>query len=727
MPVKKCLTKSARAEAHLQDSQSATEVALTQMMETYFVPSSMMPVCQLWVYRLMAQSESIAQFFNEQQPGLEVSLAPLGISDGITQLSPRQVTQLLQAKCAELAADTSAQLPEVLADNIAQLGALVGLDDLAQELLALGVLCNTDHRLRYFAGQLRLPNIAALSRYCAVMLDRPYDIVHAALQRRGGLLSSGLLQLNFPSLLEDVFEFLSSKLHYQLQREDEPISRIFHHLWQPAPFSTLTTAAFSHIELDLMIMRHYLKPALQQQKVGVNILLYGGPGTGKTELSRLMAQELNADLFEVSSEDDDGDPISGQARLRAYRLAQRCLAGSARPMLLFDEAEDVFEQNPFSRSYTECKRWFNRLLEQNTTPCFWLTNNIDNIDPAVIRRFDLVIKVPTLPSQHRAELLLNESVLNFSAEEAAELTEHPALTAAIIQRAVGVMNTIGPVSKPSGLVLEVHPQARSRLNNKQALQHLINNTLQAQGFNVEKPLPKPSLPDTFHLAGCNPNVDIHHLDAGLKMASSARICLYGPSGAGKTAYCQHVAALLNRPLLMITAADVLGRYVGESEQRILALFKQARHENAVILLDEVDSLLLSRSHIQHSWELSMVNTMLQQVEMFDGVLLATTNQLNLLDQAALRRFDLHVHFDYLTPAQAAALLLVYCDKLNLDIPSDATRLFADMRMLTPGDFYSVARQHSFRTIYMAEDFVQALRKQVEHKTGHTAPSRMRLQ
>ena len=95
-----------------------------------------MPVCQLWVYRLMAQSESIAQFFNEQQPGLEVSLAPLGISDDITQLSPRQVTQLLQAKCAELAADTSAQLPEVLADNIAQLGALVGLDDLAQELLA---------------------------------------------------------------------------------------------------------------------------------------------------------------------------------------------------------------------------------------------------------------------------------------------------------------------------------------------------------------------------------------------------------------------------------------------------------------------------------------------------------------------------------------------------------------------------------------------------------------
>lgn len=50
--------------------------------------------------------------------------------------------------------------------------------------------------------------------------------------------------------------------------------------------------------------------------------MHGLAGTGKNELSRLLAQTLNVPLFEVASEDDEGDPLAPEKRLRAYRAGQ---------------------------------------------------------------------------------------------------------------------------------------------------------------------------------------------------------------------------------------------------------------------------------------------------------------------------------------------------------------------------------------------------------------------
>lgn len=99
----------------------------------------------------------------------------------------------------------------------------------------------------------------------------------------------------------------------------------------------------------------------------MNLLCYGPPGTGKTELARSLAQDLGCALFEVSSEDEDGDPIDGPQRLRAFRAAQSFLA-QRRALLLLDEAEDVFSESPCAaapRSRAKpgsTARW-------RTTPC----------------------------------------------------------------------------------------------------------------------------------------------------------------------------------------------------------------------------------------------------------------------------------------------------------------------------------------------------------------------
>ena len=105
----------------------------------------------------------------------------------------------------------------------------------------------------------------------------------------------------------------------------------------------------------------------------------------------------------------------------------------------------------------------------------------------------------------------------------------------------------------------------------------------------------------------------------------------------------------------------------------------------------------------------MVNEMLTQMERFEGVFIASTNLMGGLDPAALRRFDLKVKFDFLKPAQAAALLARYCSGLNLPAPNagELARL-GRLNCLTPGDFAAVVRQSRFRPLADVASMVVAL-------------------
>ncbi len=83
-------------------------------------------------------------------------------------------------------------------------------------------------------------------------------------------------------------------------------------------------------------------------------------------------------------------------------------------------------------------------------------------------------------------------------------------------------------------------------------------------------------------------------------------------------------------------------YVGQSEQNIARMFEQASQEDAVLVLDEADSLLRDRRGVNQSWEVTQVNELLMQMENFDGLFICSTNLMDDLDQASLRRFAIKV-------------------------------------------------------------------------------------
>jgi SpoVK/Ycf46/Vps4 family AAA+-type ATPase len=113
--------------------------------------------------------------------------------------------------------------------------------------------------------------------------------------------------------------------------------------------------------------------------------------------------------------------------------------------------------------------------------------------------------------------------------------------------------------------------------------------------------------------------------------------------------------------------------------------------------------------------------MLTQMESFSGVFVASTNLMEGLDHATLRRFDLKVRFDYLRCEQAHALFLRHCAGLGLPEPTSQqlTRL-AGLKKLTPGDFATVARQNRFHPIRSSGDLLNALEAECAAKNGARA-------
>jgi len=134
-----------------------------------------------------------------------------------------------------------------------------------------------------------------------------------------------------------------------------------------------------------------------------------------------------------------------------------------------------------------------------------------------------------------------------------------------------------------------------------------------------------------------------------------KIIFYGYPGTGKTLSALSIANELNKPVLSLDASKILSMYVGESEKNVRRMFDEYYEiadkikTKPVLLLNEADQFLSTRTTASFSSADKMHNQMqnifLEQLEKFDGILIATTNLLETLDKAFSRRFDYKVKFE----------------------------------------------------------------------------------
>ena len=220
----------------------------------------------------------------------------------------------------------------------------------------------------------------------------------------------------------------------------------------------------------------------------------------------------------------------------------------------------------------------------------------------------------------------------------------------------------------------------------------------------------------------NTSIDWKSALPKLSRAVSGSFCFYGPPGTGKTALAHEIARRLKRPLMIRRGSDFLSKYIGETESRLAATFKEAAQSKSVLLIDEVDGMLFDRKEASKSWELTQVNEFLCLMENFEGLFICSTNAFQWLDPASLRRFSLKCEFSPLKPGQAGRLFDEWCKqsaKAKKDPKKDEARATVErLNKLTPGDYVAaVNRLHLFSEVWSAEDLARQLAEECAAKGG----------
>jgi transitional endoplasmic reticulum ATPase len=591
---------------------------------------------------------------------------------------------------------------------------LLGLSEIDSQLLLFFTYLNSDSELKNIANLAGDLDKKQLIDLLAWVLNAPQKLVTQALNSTSVLHQSGLLKVDKSGSLEleRKVDCLDGLVDLMTNSHNDTQSFIKNYVSQSQP-PELTDADFQHLSTTSEPILKYLT---QNQHKGINVLVYGPPGTGKTQWVKWMASRLQKELYEVSSEDEDGDALGALRRLDRYKLAQRALRQQSNCLLMFDEVEDVFQRSIFSflnmadsrRSSSNSKSWLNKVLEENPVPSFWISNHIDHIDPAYIRRFDWVVEMDIPPRSVRRKLIeRNLKNLPVSVYFKDTLAEHTALSPATLERTTRVVSQSSTKNDVSSQALE------------KTLLDAFNATLQAQGLPKIVFARKESV--SYSLDFLNTDVDLKGIVSGLKIAQQGRFCLYGLPGTGKTAFGHYLAKAIDKPLMIKRASDLLSPYVGLAEKNIAAAFQEAQKENAILQIDEADSFLRSRDLAKQSWEVTQVNELLTQMESFEGIFIASTNLMDNLDAAAMRRFDFKISFKALKNDQAWLFLSQLLAEFKVtDFDENALRLqLKSLHNLTPGDFATVSRKLTFSgQIPNALWIVEALGQECKHKPDY---------
>lgn len=417
----------------------------------------------------------------------------------------------------------------------------------------------------------------------------------------------------------------------------------------------LTAKDFAYVEAAKLATR-LMKQAKHTK--GFNILLYGTPGTGKSSFAQVLAQSAKLNLYPVGV-CNNGEEEKNYRLQQLYRK-QFLLKTVKNTCLLLDEGEDIFSSLETRTSKVE----INNLLENNEVPVIWTTNKIHRMDPAYIRRFTLAVCFDKPPVEMRQKIwnkYLSANKITYTKGDTLALAKKYEVQPSMIAGAAQA--------------------ARMAKGGLPTVQEHLSFMMQALNGGRKNP-EEEKTNIRFYPALIHADMDLQALTTQLTRLGRLNfsLCLYGASGTGKSAYARYLADKLGLEVVQRRASDLISCYVGETEQNIAKAFAQAREDKSLLIFDEADSFLRDRSTAARSWEVSSVNEMLTWMESHPYPFICTTNLMESLDPASLRRFSFKVKYNFLTSQQVKEAFDYF---FGIKIALAET---AGLDKLTPGDF-----------------------------------------
>lgn len=401
---------------------------------------------------------------------------------------------------------------------------------------------------------------------------------------------------------------------------------------------------------------------------GCQILLYGEPGTGKTELARSLARSAGLPAYFIEQ------GRSGEVGQRKAALVVTSSVVGQSGILIADEADDLLNLNRFGDGMQ--KAWINTFFDRSECRMIWITNHIDSMDDSLRRRFDFSVCFPSLGSTERVRFwssILATSPIRrqIPGDFVERASSHYPVNPAGVVRALACAERMPNL--PAQRVVETVLSSHTELMHGRRPGPLPTSTTQFDRESLHTDRRVEALPETLRRFVDQP-----------EKSYAMTLLFWGTPGTGKTEFARELARMTSIPLTEKRASDLLNPFLGLTEKAIRRAFSEAEDKRSLLLFDEADSLLTDRRGARHSWERTMTNEFLASLERFRGIFVATTNFLETLDPACLRRFSWKVEFRPLTQEGKGRLFARYFPSCILT-PSDVKVLRA-IEPLTAGDY-----------------------------------------
>lgn len=528
------------------------------------------------------------------------------------------------------------------------------LDRIEQAILHVLARCAVDEAWRKLLHALPGKAVKPTPLRIAFLAGMRPSEIENRLAGGGRLFRSGLIDFHSDG------ELSANRLLERIAKSNLPPSRLARQLMPPAPRSSLKWSDFDHVGPQSAIAQ-----ALVSADEPASILLYGPPGTGKSEFARLLADTTGKRAVFAGLEDENGSEPSRHERLSHLAILRALVRKDPARLVVMDEADDVLRLSTVVDRGFRSKLFLNRLIEEAERPTIWILNDPECLERSLIRRMSLAIEFPVPPRSVRRRIVERHaqgSCLGLSGAHVDRLASLPAAPA-VIGNALASAKAAGGGADEAIIIGEALVEAISGgVPHREVLPPRYDPALACADMNLA------------NLAQC--------LERSADFGWS--LLLSGPSGTGKSAYARHLAERLGIDLLVKRGADLLGPFVGLTEANIAEAFREAARSRCLLLIDEADDFLADRRDAQRSWERSMVNQMLRQMEALEAPFVATTNLAHLLDPATQRRFTMRATFRALDEERARGQFRRW---LDCEPPARAPLVGT-----TPGDFALVSRR-----------------------------------
>ena len=412
--------------------------------------------------------------------------------------------------------------------------------------------------------------------------------------------------------------------------------------------------------------------AAKYRVVHNGILFHGPPGTGKTLLSRALAGEYGLRYIRFNPASIASAYIH-EAAANLQKLFE--LARDNTPCLLFlDEVDTIAsarDDQPSADHREVVTQLMNSLEEYRAIPGLVIvaaTNNIDRLDPGLREgRFDSKILIPLPDPESRKNVIKVHLDRRGDAVDWTDIDldylssvtggrNAAALEGFVSLAAQDALRTGKPISQASLVEAVKLREGKDRV------------TLEDSVTWEDLVLPDDTREQLLEILHVFANPDLART---LGVKPPAGILLYGPPGTGKTTIAKAMATEVSASFYEQSAADVLSKWAGESEERVAKLFSKARaNRPSIIFIDEIDGLLRQRSSDSSTpWEERVVSQFLRELDglvQSEGVLLVgATNRLDIIDPAIQGRRLTPIEVGMPDGAGRLQLLKVLCREVNV--------------------------------------------------------------